>query len=108
MELKSRYFKPFRIPDDPDLDDAVWSANHGDENLLCLKCRKYLLTLFYASEEQVVAGCPNCLLLSLSRIRGRREGLPREIAHLEEEALKELDAQNKNKLHHLDASPEET
>ncbi len=107
MEPKSSGIKPFRIPDDPDLDEAVWSANHGDENHLCRKCGEYSLAIFYLGDGQVVLGCPECLLISLGAIRSRRKVLPPVITRLEYEALDALDLQNRKKLRDLQVIREE-
>jgi hypothetical protein len=107
MESKSSGLKPFRIPDDPEIEEAIRYANNCDDNEMCLTCREYYRALFHVGGGQVVIGCPNCLLIALSRIRGGREELPPEVARLEKEALDELDVQNRKKLRILKVIPEE-
>lgn len=80
----------YRVPEDPELDRAIWVGNYHDD--VCVDCGGRQ-ALFVVEGGFFVASCAHCLANRLTMLKAKRGALPAGIEWLLKEAEHEVWAQ---------------
>lgn len=104
-QKKGGKMQPFHVPDDHELDEAIWGARNCDDEFLCRDCHEYHIALFAMGDNQFIAACPKCLLRRISEMREKRGVLPLRVEALEFDACDELKFQDDKRRREAEGIP---